>query len=373
MIETDQAPPAQPLSHRLALPLAKARVTYVLLAINVLVWLAMTAAGGSTNPEVLIRFGAKVNVLVAEGQVWRLFTSMFIHIGLMHLLLNSYALFILGIEVEQLYGSLRFLVIYLLAGLWGSLASFAFGSALSAGASGAIFGLLGTMLAYFGRHRELFGARGRQRLVNLAVVAAFNLVLGFTVPGIDNMAHLGGLLSGAVLGWLLAPDYQVRLDPTGQPAVVDRASLLSRWWVVALACILLVAGVRGAMAAQRQSPAAMILRGQQALESRDASGAEALFRQALAGDPDSAEGHFYLGVALSAQERMAEAAQAYQAALGLAPELAEAHWNLALAYARLDRPAEAIAEFETFLSLRPDSPEAGRARAFIAELQKSAP
>jgi rhomboid protease GluP len=298
---------------------------------------------------------------------------MFLHIGLMHLLFNSYALYVFGIEVERLYGSPRFLAIYLLAGLWGALASFAFGSALSAGASGAIFGLLGTMVAYFRRHRETFGAWGRQRLLNLVGVAAFNLVLGFTVPGIDNLAHLGGLLSGAILGWGLAPQYEVRMDQAGQPHVADRVSLRARWWVVALALLLLVTGTSAAMAAQRNSAPALILQGQAALESKDLSAAESLFRQAVVRDPNSSEAYFYLGVALSEQQHTAEAAGAYQDALRRQPELAEAHWNLALAYVALDRPAQAIAEFEAFLTLRPDSPDADRARAFIDQLQKSAP
>lgn len=373
MIDSPEATPTPAPPRRLPLPLARPRLTYALLAANVLVWLAMTAAGGSTDTEVLIRFGAKVNILIAEGQAWRLLTSMFLHIGLMHLLFNSYALFVFGVEVERLYGSPRFLAIYLLAGLWGALASFAFGSALSAGASGAIFGLLGTMVAYLRRHRETFGAWGRQRLLNLVGVAAFNLVLGFTVPGIDNLAHLGGLLSGAILGWALAPQYEVRLDEAGQPHVADRVSLRSRGWVVALAFLLLVGATGLAMAAQRGSAPALIMEGQRSLEDRDLAAAESLFRQAAARDPGSAEAYFYLGVALSAQERTAEAAGAYQDALRRQPDLAEAHWNLALAYAALDRPAEASAEFQTFVDLKPESPDADRARAFIDQLQKSAP
>jgi rhomboid protease GluP len=370
MIDTPETDAAAPQSNRLGLPLIKPRVTYALLAINVIIWLAMTAAGGSTNTAVLIRFGAKANVLIANGQVWRLLTSIFLHIGLMHLFFNSYALFAFGIEVERLYGSARFLIIYLLAGLYGSLVSFAFGPNLSAGASGAIFGLLGVMVAFFRRHREMFGEWGRQRLLSLLGVAGFNLVLGFSVPGIDNLAHLGGLLSGVALGWLLVPEYQVRVDERRLPYVADRTSIRSRWWVVALAALLLVIGTSAAISVQQESASAYIMRGQRALEGGDLPAAESFFRQAASRDPDSGEAYFYLGVALSSQEQMTEAIQAYQDALRLEPDLAEAHWNLALAYASLNRPADAIAEFETFLALRPDSPEADQARAYIAELEK---
>jgi rhomboid protease GluP len=363
------APSPAPQAQRLPLPLTAPRLTYVLLAVNILVWLAMTVAGGSTNTQVLIRFGAKANVLIADGQVWRLLTNIFLHIGLTHLFFNSYALFVFGTEVERLYGRGRFLFIYFLAGLWGSLLSFAFGPSLSAGASGAIFGLLGTMVAFFRRHRETFGDWGRQRLLNLVGVAGLNLVLGFTVPGIDNLAHLGGLLSGAVLGYLLAPQYQVERGG-GEPRVTDQVSLLSRWWVVGLACLLLVAGISGAMAVQRSSLSMLIYRGQNALESGDVTSAESLFRQAVARDPKSAAAHFYLGAALSTQDKVAEAIQAFQDTLRLDPELAEAHWNLALAYVESDQPQDAVAAFEAFIALSPDSPNAAQARAFITALQE---
>jgi len=368
---TPPAPSQQP--RQLSLPLGQPRVTYVLLAINVLVFLAMTVAGGSTNPAVLIRFGAKANALIAQGQIWRLLTSIFLHIGPMHLFFNSYALFVFGVEVERVYGSARFLVIYLLAGLYGSLVSFAIGPPLSAGASGAIFGLLGVMVAYFRRHRETFGEWGRQRLMSLLGVAGFNLVLGFTVPGIDNLAHMGGLVSGAALGWLLAPEYEMEIDERGLPYVADQTSLRSRWWVVALAVLLLIAGTSLAINAHQDSASSLIMRGQQAFENGDVTGAESFFRQAVTRDPDSELAHFYLGVTRSEQGEMSEAIEAYQNAVRLDPDLAEAHWNLALAYASLKQPAEAITAFETFIALKPDSAEADEARAYIAELQEFIP
>ena len=371
MNDSPHSQPVSPQPRRLLLPLTQPRVTYVVLAVNVLVWLAMTAAGGSTSPAVLVRFGAKANALIAQGEVWRLLTSIFLHIGAVHLFFNSYALYVLGIEVERIYGSLRFLIIYLLAGMYGSLVSFAFGPNLSAGASGAIFGLLGVMVAYYRRHHETFGERGRQRLLNLLAVAGFNLVLGFTVPGIDNLAHLGGLISGAALGWLLAPEYEVKTDERGLPYVADETSLRSHWWVVVLAALLLLAGTSLAVTAQQNSAPVSIQRGQRAFENGDLADAEFFFRQAVTRDPRSAEANFFLGVSLSEQERMADAVRVYQDAMRRDPDLAEAPWHLALAYATLNRPANAIAEFEAFIALRPDSTDADQARAFIAELENS--
>jgi rhomboid protease GluP len=199
------------------IPMARPRWTFILLGVNVVVFLAMTVFGalnglglnGSQDFRVLLIFGAMQNQLIAQGEYFRLLTSMFLHIGLIHLAFNSYALFILGQDVERLYGAARFLLIYFLSGLGGSLASFALGaSGISAGASGAIFGLIGTEIAYFTLHRATFGQRGQAQLRSLLMLAGINLFLGFTIPGINNLAHMGGLVFGALLGWLLAPKYQ---------------------------------------------------------------------------------------------------------------------------------------------------------------------
>ena len=361
---------------RPVLRLGQPRVTYVLLVANVLLFAATKVASGSIgaiDSAVLQRFGANVNVLIAEGQVWRLFTAMFLHVSEMHLVFNAYALLVLGNEVERLYGSTRFLTIYLLAGLWGGLLSFAFGTALSAGASGAIFGLLGAMVAFFLSQREVFGTWGRQRLLNLLGVAALNLVLGFTMPHIDNLAHMGGLVSGAVIGWLLAPRYVVDWDERLGWHLVDRSSRLARWGTVLLVAIIWAGCTMAAVTLQRQSVASLISQGRQALRLQELALAEALFRQASERDPTSVEAHFYLGVVLSQQGKLEDAVQAYQAALGLEPNLAEAHWNLGLAYAGLKRFDEAIAEFETFIELNPGAPEAAQARKYIQQMRSFLP
>lgn len=123
--------------------------TYVFTAVNIILFIMMTLAGGSTNTTVLLNFGAKFNPLILEGEWWRFITPMFLHIGLLHLVMNSLALYYLGIAVEQIYGRLRFIWIYLFSGFTGSLLSFLLTPNLAAGASGAIFGLFGALL-YFG-------------------------------------------------------------------------------------------------------------------------------------------------------------------------------------------------------------------------------
>jgi len=213
-------------------------VTWVLIAINVLLWLAMLPFGGSSNPAVLVWFGAKVNSLIVQGQFWRLLTPIFLHVGIVHLAFNTYALFIFGPQIERFFGAARFLVIYLLSGICGVLLSFVFSPHPAAGASGAIFGLIGTEVVFFYRYRNVFGQRGRQQLYNLLFIVAYNIIMTVTVPNIDVWGHAGGLLAGTALGWGLMPYYAVAMTERG-PAVVDR-NRPARWGLVALGAMLVL-------------------------------------------------------------------------------------------------------------------------------------
>ncbi|HZF38966.1 MAG TPA: rhomboid family intramembrane serine protease [Blastocatellia bacterium] len=182
-------------------------VTYALLAANVGVFLLMTiVSGGTEDLPTLIAFGAKTNGLLRSGEWFRLITPVFIHAGLLHLLLNSYALWVVGMQVEKLYGSARFLLIYLLSGVGGVAGSY-FGQtflhrpdAPSVGASGAIFGLFGVLAVFgFRYRRELPPAIRRAMTAGVLPVIVINLFIGFSIPFIDNSAHIGGLLTGAAL------------------------------------------------------------------------------------------------------------------------------------------------------------------------------
>jgi rhomboid protease GluP len=167
--------------------------TYVFIAIQLAVFLWLEIHGGSTNTSTLIKYGAKVNTLIVQGEWWRLITPIFLHIGFTHLLMNTLALYFLGTTVERLFGKSRFLIIYLFAGFTGFIASFLFSSNLSAGASGAIFGCFGALL-YFGvMYPKLFF---RTMGMNIIVVLGINLAFGFSATGIDNAGHLGGLAGG---------------------------------------------------------------------------------------------------------------------------------------------------------------------------------
>ncbi len=362
----DAPPPGRGVSPPLSRPL----FTWVFLGLIVLIWLVMTAAGGSENSQVLVRFGMKVNPLIVMGQYWRLLTAMFLHIGLAHLGFNGYALYILGQDVERVFGHVRFLIIYLLAGLFGNLASFAFNPNPSAGASGAIFGLIGAMGVFWWRYRDAFGPAGRRQLYNVVAVVVINLALGLGSSGIDNWGHGGGLLSGAALGWLLGPRYVVMITPQGRPlSITDTNSLGRRWWVVPMAVAVLVGGVALAVAVQSGSPEVHFVQANRYLATGDYPAAVREFKAGLERDPTTATGWFGLGLAYSRQEDHASAATAYEQAVRLQPDLAPARRNLGYTYVLLGRRQEAIDQLQKFITLSRDGEEKARAQAVIAELE----
>ena len=346
----------QPQRVAYRLPLYRPVVTWVLLAIIVAVFIIQTVLGGSTEVDVLIRMGAKFTPLIAAGEYWRLFTSMFLHIGVMHLAFNGYALFIIGTELERLVGPGRFLTIYLLSGLFGSLTSYALSDSLAAGASGAIFGIIGALAAFFLVHRERLGAWGSRRLANIGIVIVFNLIWGFSQPGrIDNFAHIGGLLAGFALGWALAPRYE--LDRV-RVQVVDRNNLRRYWPALGLAVLLLLGGTALVTKVQRNSPRSHLYRGQLAVEREAWDEAAAELEQAITLDPSLADPavYFHLGLARNYLEQPEQAIPAYKAALEIDPAHTASLWNLAMTYFDLARYAEARTALEAYRELTPAGP-----------------
>ncbi|MBN1954193.1 MAG: rhomboid family intramembrane serine protease [Anaerolineae bacterium] len=222
--------PAAPIV-QLQIPQAIPFWTYVLLGLNLLIF----AGSWLLGPELILALGAKVNEAIIAGEVWRLATAMFLHVDLLHIAFNSYALFSFGQHVERPYGRFCFLSMYVLSGLAGSAFSFLCSSRPSVGASGAIFGLIGVLGAYLYRYRDRLAA-GRSRLSNVIGIVIYNLLYGFVMPAVDNWAHIGGLLAGLVLGWFLAPVYQIRQrGPLGSPQLVNDRS---PWqWLVGTALV----------------------------------------------------------------------------------------------------------------------------------------
>ena len=180
-------------------------VTYIIIAICIILFILMELSGGSTNSQVLLKYGANLDVLVKNGEYYRLFTCIFLHIGIMHLLCNMYSLYIIGREVENLFGKIKYIIIFILSGIFGSIMSLAFThNTISAGASGAIFGLLGALL-YFGMHyRTYLGEAIKRSIIPIIVV---NLIIGFFAEGIDLAAHIGGLVGGVLVAMMVGvPD-----------------------------------------------------------------------------------------------------------------------------------------------------------------------
>ena len=187
------------------------------------------------QPEKVLSRGALVPKLVAQGEAWRLLSSMFLHAGFAHLALNMLSLYFLGSFIEGAFGRDRFLALYLLSGLSGGLAYLYFGAfdGAAVGASGAIFGLLGGVLGYSLR-RGTFSWQN-PLIRQLLILLALNLYLGFSIANISNTAHIGGLLGGIAFGWLAAPTIyaQKRLRAFSPVVVILGAEvvLLACWFL----------------------------------------------------------------------------------------------------------------------------------------------
>ncbi|MGP6159005.1 MAG: rhomboid family intramembrane serine protease [Vulcanimicrobiaceae bacterium] len=170
-----------------------------------------------TSDSALIRDGALVGTLVRQGQWWRIVTGAFLHGGYLHIGLNMFALYQVGTFVEYVTGPARMLSIYLVAMLGSGLAVTFFQPGVpTVGASGAIFGLFGALVAIGLR----MGARGRALIGQTLPIIVLNLIFGFSVPNISNAGHIGGLISGFLAGLIL----YIMERPTPQPVVVDAST-----------------------------------------------------------------------------------------------------------------------------------------------------
>ena len=191
-----------------------AYVTYAIIAICVAVFVAdLALSGGASLSGGLFSFGGPLvdaglvnGFLVAQGEWWRIITSAFLHLGALHLLMNMYVLYLYGPIVEHMYGRLEFLAIYLLCAAGGSVLTILVDPDQSAaGASGAIFGIIGLLFAATRRHHAVLGREARTVAAGLGTYLVLLLVFTFAVPNISWTGHLGGLAIGAILGFLLPP------------------------------------------------------------------------------------------------------------------------------------------------------------------------
>lgn len=246
MHETDEYDDHEPESY-VPLPEVARRpyLTYALLVVNAAVFGLAHLAGGTQDPDVLLDFGAMFGPYISEGEYWRLFTGMFLHSNYLHIGSNALGLFIFGYIVECSYGHGRFILIYVLAGLAGSVMSYLFNpTSVAVGASGAILGVVGALAAFFLLQRKTFGKHAQNSLIAVAIIVAINIFIGLSIPGIDNWAHAGGLVAGFVLGLALSPQYRTARTVLGRPVIINTTgSLVLKWWVVPAALLILALGV----------------------------------------------------------------------------------------------------------------------------------
>ncbi len=188
-------------------------ITYGIIAINVLVFAIMVASGisfMSPGRIDIIKWGANYGPLTLSGDWWRLISCVFVHIGFIHLAFNMYALYMVGVYLEPMLGKTRYIIAYISTGVFASLASLWWHNTPvpSAGASGAIFGMYGVFLALLST--SLIPKQVRNRLLqSIGVFVVYNLVYGMK-SGVDNSAHIGGLLSGLAIGYLYFPGLRNR-------------------------------------------------------------------------------------------------------------------------------------------------------------------
>ncbi len=196
----------------------QAPVTITFAVINVLVFLVLSFGGQTEDAYYMLEHGAMYTPFIMEGEHYRMFTSMFLHFGMEHLLSNMLTLIVFGYYLEPVLGSVKTALIYIISGLGGNALSLVVdlsevNPAVSAGASGAIFGLTGALLCLTLIHRGRIGNVTRHGMIIMIALSLYN---GYTSEGIDNMAHIGGLITGILLtlivGWKLNINNRPRTD-----------------------------------------------------------------------------------------------------------------------------------------------------------------
>lgn len=174
-------------------------ITYILIFINILFYVLSIISNSFYNSMVLNPSK------ILNGEYYRLLSCVFMHGGIIHLLCNMYCLYVIGPQVESFFGKIKYIVIYLLSGIIGSLMSLSITNSISLGASGAIFGLLGSIL-YFGYHYRVYLSQAiKSQIIPIIVL---NLFLGFILNGVDNAAHIGGLIGGVLVSMMAGVKYK---------------------------------------------------------------------------------------------------------------------------------------------------------------------
>jgi len=340
---------------------ASISLTHVLFGANVAILLAMMLASGPSmdfTSQVLVHFGANYGPLTLSGDWWRLLTYMFLHGGLMHIAFNMWCLWDLGALCESLYGRWTFAAIYLITGVAGGLASIAWNpEVLSVGASGAIFGLAGTLIAsfYLGEFSLPRVAIGGT-LRSLLFFVGFNVIFGTMFPGIDNACHAGGLVSGLILGALIA-----RLAPD-QDKPLRRVGIL-------LFALLLVAST--ALGVQRWRGGYPMPFGRSTIDPDNrVDRVIAELQKKIQQNPQDVSSHYALAHAYFAKGQLSEGEAELTRILELQPQDTRTRMELGTTYLSQDQPKEAQDEFTKVVAQEPDNARAHLGLGIaLAELQ----
>jgi rhomboid protease GluP len=343
-------------------------VTLVLLVLNVLVFVLMTLAGGSTSPEVLLDFGAASKALFRQGEYWRLVMPMFLHIGFWHLAVNSYALWALGRMLERVYGYGRFALLYVVSGIGCSYLSMVRSDHISAGASGAIFGIAGAMLVTGYLHRQVVPRRwGRVFGQGMLPVILLNLVLGSVIPMIDNWGHLGGLVTGVLLALLIPPPgHEVESG-----AVAEEPSQA----MVLVPVILVALSLAGAAGHYRTTRVVthLLQQGERLHSAHQNDQARAAFQEAARRAPRDERPHLALGSLDLEQHRTGEAMEEFKQALRFDPDSPRARLGLGSAYQQKGDLAKAQQQYEAVLGKNPQDADQQEIFAELCMEQKLYP
>ena len=184
-------------------------LTYAFIFLNTLIYIFSALLSQDLidmDMETLVNMGALYGPYVLqEGEWWRLFTAMFLHGGMTHLLMNMFSLYLIGRGAEMYFDRNSYISIYLFSGLIGGLVSlFMHPGSVGVGASGAIFGIFGALAGFFLAHREKIATHTKAFMKDFAIIIGINLVIGFSIPSVDVSAHLGGLVVGFVGGFVLS-------------------------------------------------------------------------------------------------------------------------------------------------------------------------
>lgn len=371
-----------------SLPIA----TLIIVALCVAVFVLQTLAGGSKNTDVLLDFGASYRPYFEHGQYWRAVMPLFLHIGLWHLAVNMFTLLMIGPVLERMYGYGRYALIYLGAGIAGCVLSMYHGHVVAAGASGAIFGVAGAIVVGGWAHRDALPhelARIFRRGVFTLVLLAFivvQLAAGHMVSNIDNWGHLGGLLGGALLAFLIPVPRRVELvhpgavwepdvgaAPTGRPQGTSWKIASQPFQIVVLVPVAIVA-ISMAAAARHYHAASQVTRllaeGQTLEAARQPGQAFDRYQRAQKLDPRDERPSIALGQLELRQHDPARAITEFQQALKIDPQSVMARFGLAAAYQVSGNTAQAEKEFEALAAQNPGAPDVQEAVADLLSEQK---